>query len=332
MVAPKTPIINFNPLQHDPVFVGPCFGWQYDPRGVAESMDRIERIQGSYPIASVVAQHLLDAADDNAPVFFWKAEEKLLGKRIGSWNQKSVGSCVGFGCTRSGQDLLFWEIAAGEAEQYPGTELSPEVTYAGSRVEVGKGRVNGDGSLGSWAAEFLKGWGVVARGKYGNIDLEDYSESLCRSLGNSGLPTDLENVAKEHPVTSVALVESGDEAWAMVGAGKPVAVCSNRGFSMRRNKDGTCNPTGQWNHCMEVRGRFVRGGRKYFVIQNSWGDYLTSENNVVEFDGGQEELPEGCFATTIDVVDGMMRQGDSYAYAGLAGWKSVRIDYNPLKR
>jgi hypothetical protein len=332
-------MIDFNPLAHDPTFYGEAFGWTPDPAAVEKSLDELEAKYGTRPTAANLAPKIVGAgaAADDAPVFFWQAEEKCVGRRLGTWNQKSVGACVGFGCTRAAQDLLFWEIAAGEAEQYPGTEGCPEATYAGSRVEVGGGRIGGDGSIGAWAAKFLEAWGYVARGKYGTLDLTEYNEARCRSLGDSGLPTALEEIARQHPVKQVAQVTSGADGWKLIGAGKPVAICSNRGFSMQRNKDGTCTPTGQWNHCMTTRGRYVApNGRKRVVIGNSWGDYLGSENNVIEYVGAdgnaaRTELPAGHFGCELDVWHGMLAQNDSFAYAGFAGWEAVRIDYNPLK-
>ena len=41
--------------------------------------------------------------------------------------------------------------------------LSPEVIYGGSRVEIGGGRIRGDGSIGAWAARWVRDYGVVPR-------------------------------------------------------------------------------------------------------------------------------------------------------------------------
>lgn len=80
------------------------------------------------------------------------------------------------------------------------------------------------------------------------------------------------------------------------------------------------------HNCMEIRARFMHPTRgKCFVIQNSWADYLNSKNNphsLVETRNGKVQLPEGCFATTMDVVDRMLRQQDSFALSDLRGFTS----------
>lgn len=310
-------------------------GWVNNPNEVAAVTTAWEA-RGMPSRFEDAAPRLMLAGDDDSPVFFWDAEERVLGRRLDTWNQRQVGSCVGFGSTREAQDLLLWEIASGEPEEWPGFELAPEVTYGGSRVEIGGGRIRGDGSVGAWAAEFLMRFGVVIRGVYGAMNLSQYSESLCRQLGSKGLPTDLEAVAKVHPVRAAAMVKTKEEVWAAVGGGKPVFVCSDRGFSTRMDADGFCSPSGEWNHCMGVRGRFVhpRRGRSN-VIGNSWADYMgvgVREVDYIDSNGrpAKFKLPPGCFCTTWDTVGGMAGQGDSFSLAGLTGWnKTSPVDYTP---
>jgi hypothetical protein len=311
-------------------------GWVDDQAAVWATVRAIEA-QGVPALFEDAAPHLIAAADDDAPVFFWEAEKRLLGKVLPSWNQRSVGSCVGFGNGRAGQDILLWEVAAGEPEQWPGAEICPEIIYGGSRVEVGGGRISGDGSIGAWAAKWVKDWGLVPRGVYGSLDVTTYNESTCRQLGRNGIPAEVETAARLHPVTAVAMVRSGDDWWAGTGAGKPSAICSGRGFTTTLKK-GFCQPSGSWAHCMEGRGRFRRAGdkEKCGVIQNSWGGYLSIPSQDDKFidvwtptGDIRVELPEGCFATTLDVIDRMLGEQDSFFFAGLKGWEAVKLDYTP---
>lgn len=308
-------------------------GWVNDQEAVWETIRALE--SGGVPHLFADAAPNLMTAEDDAAVFLWAAEEKVLGHRLPAWNQGQVGSCVGFGNGRAGQDVMLWEIAAGEPEQWPGAEVSPEVIYGGSRVEVGGGRISGDGSVGAWAAKWVKEWGIVVRGKYGSLDLTTYNEATCRKLGSQGIPSDVEELAKVHPVTGIALTRNGDEFWGALGGGKPVAICSDRGFTTTL-KAGFCSPSGTWNHCMEGCGRFRHPQKgKCGVIRNSWGGYLSVPSEADRFvdyiaaDGTNQkmELPQGCFATTLDVIDGMCRQQDSFAYAGLKGWEAVRFSW-----
>ena len=96
------------------------------------------------------------------------------------------------------------QIADGEAAEY--RDLAPEVIYGGSRVEIGGGRIRGDGSIGAWAARWVRDYGVVPRGLHGSHDLRLYDENRCRDYGRRGVPDDLEALAKEHPVRGVVNV------------------------------------------------------------------------------------------------------------------------------
>lgn len=303
------------------------FGWINDQQAVWSVMRQMEA-NGEKPLFVDAAQHLMMAADDNASVFFWDAEQKVLGKILKSWDQRDAGVCVSFGWGRGVNDLMLLEIASGEPEVYE-APVATEPIYGGSRIEVGKGRAgSGDGSVGAWAAKWVKDWGIILRKKYGQYDLTQYSIPISRQWGASGVPTELETLAKQHPVTAVAMVRTGDEAWVAIGAGKPIPICSNQGFTTVMN-GGFCEPSGVWNHCLLLRGRFISPTRgKSFVIQNSWTpSYLRGDNKIETEDRGIIELPEGCFATTIEVIDRIVRQQDSFGIAGLKGWETVRVDH-----
>lgn len=309
-------------------------GWVDDQKAVAAttSLWTKQGLPWEFPRA---APNLMAAGADDAPVFFWQAEERVLGLRLATWNQGGVGSCVGFGNGRGAQDLLLWEIACGEPEIWTGFEVAPEVVYGGSRVEIGGGGIRGDGSIGAWAADWLMRYGVVLRGLYGQLDLTRYVESTCRELGAKGIPLDLENAAKLHPVKAVAMVRTKEEGWAAIGGGKPIAVCSNYGFTMQRDSRGYCAHSGVWNHCIGTRGRFVEPDRGRSVVKgNSWGSYLTDGNDTIRYidvDGGVKEmkLPPGHFAITWDTWGEMLSQSDSFAMAGLQGWEAQKMDWTP---
>jgi len=323
----KKPEPQIDPLPDEPIFVG-AMGWENRPADVVVALGAIEQAQGFRPVFATCAAGVEDRTDD--PVFFWEAERKVLGAVQASWNQGQVGSCVSFGWGRGINDLILIGVAAGDGD-YPGQPVATEPIYGGSRVEVGGGRIRGDGSVGAWAGQWVsQRGGVLFRKVYGQYDLTTYSEQRCRQWGATGVPDDLEPEAKKHPVQSVALVKTAEEAWSAIGNGYPVPVCSNVGFqSPLRN--GFCEPSGTWAHCMVIRGRFVHPTRgSCFVIQNSWGDYLkaSQQNRMIEVQGGQPvELPEGCFATTAAVVDLIVKQGDSFAISGFKGFPRRKIDW-----
>jgi len=194
------------------------------------------------------------------------------------------------------------------------------VIYGGSRVEIGGGKIRGDGSVGAWAARFVSKYGVIARGKYGKYDLQSYDEARCREYGSRGVPDDLEPVAKQHPVQSVSNVRSWDECKAAIRNGYPVAVCSNQGFTMHRDADGFCRASGTWAHCMAIVG--VRGGsRPGAFLLNSWGPNAHTGPR-----GPGDPSPAGFWAEA-PVVDRMLKQGDSWAFSHAVGFPARKLNW-----
>ncbi len=302
---PPEPIINAH------------FGWIDDPESV-------QAIAESLPIASF-AQTPAFRQEYAGPddVFLWDAARKVLGHTLPPRDQGSVGSCVSFGTASAVEALLLIQIAAGGAQEYH--DLAQEVIYGGSRVEIGGGHVRGDGSVGAWAAKWCQQYGVVARGKYGRYDLTQYSEATCRQFGRSGVPAEIEPEARQHPVRGITQVGSAAEAKRALQNGYPIAVCSNQGFSQQRDTQGFARAQGSWAHCMALLG-YQGGARPGFWIQNSWGDrYHTGPK-------GAGDPPEGGFWADAAVVDRMLRQGDSWAYADAAGFPARKLDWFAQRR
>jgi hypothetical protein len=204
------------------------------------------------------------------------------------------------------------------------TKAATEIIYAGSRVEVGGGNLRGDGSMGTWAAEFIRDWGVLLRKAYlsGAYDYTDYSGSLSRTLGKNGVPDDLEPLCREHPVKTCALVQSWEECRDAVANGYPVVMCSNTGFNTTRDREGFLRRTRRpWFHAMLIHGIDDEGRRPGGLVQNSWG-----ENWV---DGPtRHDQPAGSFWADARTIDRAMKQGDSIAISGYVGYPRVEIpDY-----
>jgi len=297
------------------------FGWADLPAEAAACTAAIAREQPFPPYFSDSEAHAVPVRGDK-DVLLWEAERKVRGRLMPSWNQRRAGTCVSFGWARGGNDLVMQAAADGLIEA-PASDLATEPVYALSRVEVGGGRISGDGSVGAWAAKAVRDWGMILRGVHGRYDLSEYSESLSRQWGRTGLPDDLEPVARQKPIRGVALVRTGQEAWDAGGSGYPVPVCSNRGFTSRYDQ-GFCDPSGSWNHCMVFRGRVTarRGGRlvRALPCQNSWGGYIQGERSYEDADGNRRELPEGCFLVDLEVADRMLRQADSFAVSSIEGF------------
>jgi hypothetical protein len=247
---------------------------------------------------------------------------ELVDPECKSHNQGSYGTCVSQGYGLGVDVLQAVEIKAGEREKFV-AKCSTEYIYGISRVEVGGGRIRGDGSNGSWAAEGLMKYGTLHRLKYlsDKYDLTRYSGDLSRVWGRNGVPNELEPIGKEHPVRSAVLVRSYEAARDAIANGYPVPVCSNYGFRSTRDKDGFCRPSGSWSHCMlfvSVDDAFSRPG---LLCWNSWGEDWVSGPI-------RHNQPLGSFWVDAEVADAMLRQDDSYALSGYEGFKSQELDYD----
>ncbi len=293
------------------------FGWVPDPAAVAA-------VKAGLPCPEFRGTEAFRAAYDGPDdVFLWDACRKATGGLLPPRDQGQVGCCVAFGTASAIEHLLCVQIASGAIQEYH--DLAQEVIYGGSRVEIGGGKLRGDGSVGAWAAQFVKRYGAVARGVYGSDDLTRYSEERCRQYGARGVPAEVEAVARKYPVQTITNVRSWDECKAAIRNGYPVAVCSSQGFAMRRDADGFCRPQGIWYHCMAVVG--VRGGgRPGGFLLNSWGP-----NAHTGPLGPGDPSPAGFWADAA-VLDRMLAEGDSWSFSHFAGFPARKLDWYAVRK
>lgn len=325
IVRPPAPVIVQTGPLPEPVAVGDggekfFGGWVDDPVARQEVLSGLpvgQKYFGETPAFRAFR------GDDTSDILLTDAEQEALGHWIPIRDQRDVGSCVSFGTAGAIETLFCVMIVnANHAGQPPPLEyrdLSQEVIYGGSRVEVGKGRVRGDGSVTAWAAEFVKSWGVVARGRYGSLDLTTYDTRRCREFGAKGVPSDLEQIARQSPVKGITFVRNADEAWRAIGQGYPIAIGSGVGFGengpWQRDKDGFLRASGQWGHCMSIVGRATVGTRKGFLFRNSWGDQVHRGPK-----GGKNIPDSGCFFADFATVNRMCAEGDAIAFSDAVGF------------
>lgn len=285
-------------------------GWVYDPESVQAHM--LANMVPSFGDTPAGRAALLADGD----TLLWEAPRKVTGDVLPARDQGGVGSCVSFAQASVVEHLICVQIASGQRAEYK--DLAQEVIYGGSRVEIGGGRIRGDGSIGAWAAKWVKDYGVVPRGVHGQHDLTKYSESRCRDYGRRGVPDELEAVARESPVKEYAQVRSWQDIERAVSQGYPVNVCSDQGFTMQRDADGFCKPRGTWYHSMAVIG--VRGGKRPggFIL-NSWGPNAHTGPRY------PADAPTAGFWADADVLDRMAQQGDSFAFSDAVGFPSRKL-------
>lgn len=295
-------------------------GWVDDPEAretIKGTLPAGERYFGDTPAGRAVQ------GDETKDVLLTDAAIAVRGSWLPIRDQRDVGSCVSFGTATAIEYLVLIQMAnAMQAGLPPPSEyrdLAQEVIYGGSRVEIGGGRIRGDGSVTAWAGEFVKRWGVVPRDKYGSLDLTAYSTTICRKFGQQGVPADLEEVARQSPVKGITFVRNAEEAWKAIGNGYPIAVGSQVGFGNRgpwpRDRDGFLRASGSWGHCMAVLGRVTVGTRKGFLWMNSWSD------DVHQGPKGGKNIPDaGCFFVEWSTADRMFREGDAIAFSDAVGF------------
>lgn len=309
-----------------------AFGWvEPTPQERMNALASIKANQGGLdPDFAKIAHAAMEAAASDDPVFTWEAELKVLKKLLPCWNQGSIGSCVSHGVGRAAQDCILIQIANGAAEKWPGAEVAREPIYGGSRVEIGGGRIRGDGSINAWAVDWLQKYGTLFQLKYPSVDLSDgYNVSRCRDYGQRGCPDALEAIAKERPFKTAAIVKSANEIAVALRNGYPVCIASDVGFDSPL-VEGFCARRGSWAHSMCVRGVFRHPTKgTCFVIQNSWGDYVKGDNFIAAVGRANKvQLPVGCFACTSADMDAVARQGDSFALSGFVGFPRKKIDWS----
>ncbi len=290
-------------------------GWQRDDQAVKAVADTLL----FKAFADTPAGQAADPLPDH--VYLWESFNKVLGRGPPSKDQGQIGSCVSFGTNNAVTYTLATQLATqgGDAGQF--RDIAEEVTYGGSRVQVGGGRIRGDGSVGAWAAQFVNKWGIVAREKHGEYDLTTYSVSRCREFGSRGVPAPLQEIAKQRAVKDITLVKTWAEAKKALASGYAIAVCSDRGFRMQRDSNGICEPSGQWNHCMAIIGYATINGREYGRIENSWGP------NAHTGPLGPGNPPPSGFYADSKVIHGMLGQGDSWAFSAVQGWPARKLNW-----
>ena len=272
--------------------------------------------------------------------FLWRyadeAHMQVYGKPFTLWNQGAAGTCVSFGWAMGSYIGQCVDWKQGELPKPP-LLVATEPIYGGSRTLARMPPVSfagySDGSYGGAAARWVAGkckdpavGGIVYREVIGKYDLSKYSITMSRDWGANGPPREIATRAAEHRALAVAQVTTWDELVAAITAGYCVPICSNVGFASTnvRDKDGYLPRGGTWNHCMCVIAiRFADGPGKRdgACIANSWSTTWCS--------GGKfpPDQPDGSFWVTRADIEAILRQGDSFAIGGVAGFPWRQLEH-----
>lgn len=275
-----------------------------------------------FPVFAATPAGQVETVPDR--VYLWDLSKQALGGHIPTRDQGDIGSCVANATAAAVDYQQCVQMVAAKRAGRPPPEfksVSAEVIYGGSRVQIGGGRIRGDGSVGAWAAEWCRQYGSVAMAAYEGYDLTSYSVATCRKFGNSGCPASLAAEAKKHPTQTISQVRTVAEAKRALASLYPVTVASDVGFGSRgpytRNAKGQLRASGSWAHQMVLIGYDKDSG---FLCLNSWG------TSWVNGPTGPGNPPPGSFYIDEPTVGRMLAQDDSWAYGDQVGFPARNPD------
>lgn len=310
-------------------------GWVPDSKGVEAVINDPENL---HPVFSSSGRKVMDTYE-HLDTFLY--EPLIWAKPDYRRGAQGIGDCVSWGvelaCT-----LLIAKAAYKARSKSRFIEASTEDKYGGARVEARGIKLGGysDGANGSYAANFVRKWGVLQRVDYspktGNSehDLRVYSSKKAKEWGNFGCGGKddngkLDDVARLMPVKTISQVHSAEECAAAIAGSKcPVTIASMYGTDMRRGAGGYCRWNGSWSHQMCLIGvRFAKDGTpEGFLCAQSWGP------NVANGEHWPDSMPENIRGFTWWIpakdVTRICQGGDSWAIGDVDGWKIDRADWS----
>jgi len=228
------------------------------------------------------------AAATHKPFFIAGQTETGAGKSARIWELFSkvtghdpdltpqpTGNCVAASADDVIEGTQCVEIAAGEREKFH--PVYNPYHYATGRVLIGKNRLRGGpGSIGSWQAEAIKQYGVIANDQDG---LPAYTRANVDAWGDDRKASgksfrDYLEQGGERLIRATALVD----AWDLLRDGLfnlyLATIANNRGYTMKPGSDGYHHASGSWSHQRSLWGYSEEGPERdhWVAIKNQWGD------------------------------------------------------------
>ncbi len=253
-------------------------------------------------------------------MMLYDVTRKVIGEDTRNYAQE-IGDCVSFGAKNAIEYLICCEkLLKGDFEQF--RPIFPPYLYGTGRIYVGGGQLgNEDGSLGSWMAEAVVKYGVLAADE---ANVPKYNGSVAKTWGGRSGRSYLDkfvDIAKIHPVRSAAQIESWDDLVNAICNGYPCTVASNQGFDMEAGSDGFHDARGSWAHQMCIVGVDDEYSQPHAIILNSWGD---SHGRLKDFTTG-ENLPVGVLRVRKSAIESMIRAGETFAFSNFEGFPDQEV-------
>lgn len=266
-----------------------------------------------HPLFGVAASDLYGTGEGKTALLY-KSVQKF-DPTFGYHEKQTTGDCVSHS-TRNAVDVTrSHEILNGDSEEWV-TRSATEAIY-GSRGHGGQGMSC------SKAARFVaQDGGILLRKDYGFVDLTKYNSRTGTNWGRSGVPRDVKSEGAKHQVSTISLINTVDQARDAIANGYAISVCSNYGFSSRRDSNGIARRSGSWNHAMcwtAMDDSHEVHKETLFLVQNSWGS----------FNGGPKRFdqPNGSFWIREKDAAGMLRQNGSWVFSDVNGFPPRKVDW-----
>lgn len=176
---------------------------------------------------------------------------------------------------------------------------------------------NNDGVASGSIPEAMKRFGVCNRDEIG--DRKYYgegSDDLACQLGAGMLPElqkKILQLAGDNLITDWYPVRSAQELADGIAAGGIGLGSDGQGFTMTRDSDGFCSPSGTWQHYQVRASVGVYNGRKGFGYAQSWGVNVPDGPLLPGH-------PSNCFGVDFNVQDRIVRSGRWVVVFGWVPW------------
>jgi len=281
-------------------------GWL--PEQVAEAQVKCARY--------FVDFRMLDTPRPQPPPPIWTLTKRInKGDHLPTFRQK-IGDCIGAGIRQTGARLQVADIAARFQEEVLRPWFVPFI-YGISRVQIGRGQIDGDGSTGAWGAAAVKQYGVLFDD---DTDVPLYSADVGRTWGRPpGPPETHIRTAASRPVKSTARLTTIHQIRTALCNYHPITIASMRGFKMQPvNRDGfhVFVPEGTWPHQMALLAWMDEPFQAAYRL-NSWGPnpHGTPLN---------DEPPGGAWCTADCIEEELQaRETEVFTYSGFAGFPTA---------
>lgn len=231
---------------------------------------------------------------------------------FGPAERQVQGDCVSH-ATRNAVDVTrSCEIINGEKEDF--------VARGATEAIYGSRGHGGEGMTCAGAARFVnQSGGILLRKKYGEYDLSEYS-AIGGRWGRTGVPEELVKTASKNKVKTISLINTIEQARDAIANGYAISVCSNSGFSSKRDKHGIASRSGSWSHAMAwvaMDDTHEIYNETLFLVQNSWGLWNGGEKRF--------DQPDGSFWIRERDAAEMLSQNGSWVFSDVDGFPPRKV-------